>query len=179
MKKGLVFLAGAAGAVWVIATVFTAPGERRAPADGASKEPPQAQAVQGLRMEGADPQGRRWYLDAANATADTKGAMGRLSGVEFRLETEQGPLRATAGACDVMTATGATLEGGVELVWGQWRATLDSARYLRPEGRILSESPVEVSGEGVSLHGQGIEIDVAAGLAHVKGRVHAVLGKKG
>lgn len=179
MKKGFLLLAAAAGAVWVVATVFTPPEERPAPADGTAKEPPQAQAVQGLRMEGADPKGRRWFLDAANATADTKGAMGRLTGVDFRLETEQGPLRATAGACDVMTAKGATLEGGVELAWGQWRARLDSARYLRPEGRIVSESPVNVSGDGVSLHGQGIEIDVDAGLAHVKGRVHAVLGKKG
>jgi hypothetical protein len=135
-----------------------------------------AQAIEGLRMEGTDSKGQRWFLEADTACADAAGAVGCLQGVRLKLETDSGRFEAKAGKCDVFNSKNATLTGGVELLWGKWHAHLDSVNYLREEGRIFSDADVVADGEGVSVRGKGIEVDVGKGTARLTGKVHAVIG---
>lgn len=163
----LALAAAAAGGWWSWSSRHTS---ERAP-----EVPPSVPSeFQGVTVSEQDPDGTRWSLTAERGTAFEAESTGGLEQVAVVIERGGRRLRARAGRGQVAGGEVVTLSDGVEAEWDDYRVRLEQAVYERGRGRVRSEGPVELVGEGLQAKGGAVEIDVGARRARVSSGVHAV-----
>lgn len=119
-----------------------------------------------------------WRLDAAGAQLMENGqaAVVEAPEVVFFMENQR-DVRLTARQGRVKTATNdIRVSGNVVMQDPAYRLETEALRYLYADRRLVSESPVTLSGQGMSLQADHLELDLEAGRAVFTGRVKSTFG---
>jgi LPS export ABC transporter protein LptC len=119
-----------------------------------------------------------WRLDAAGARVMDNGGAAVVEAPEvvFFMKN-QGDVRLTAREGTVKTATNdIRVAGNVVMRDPAYRLETEALRYLHADRRLVSESPVTLSGQGMSLQADHLELDLDAGRAVFTGRVKGTFG---
>lgn len=175
--RGRAFAAGAAVVALTAGAWWLRPGGVPAPPPPAAPAGPSA--FQGVTVSEEDPDGTRWTLKAERGTAWESEGTGGLQGVTAVFERRGRQLRARAGRGAVARGDVVTLSEGVEIEWDRYRVQLQGATYARGTGRVRSEGPVKLLGDGLEARGGGVEIDLESRRARVSSGVHAVFSPGG
>lgn len=107
----------------------------------------------------------------------------RGEGILARLNDPQGLVELSAPSGNgVLSARTFEVGGGVQAVRGTDTARTASARFdpsLGPSGRVIGDEPVELSGRGYRMRGNGFTLDPSKGVIALRGGTRLVAGLGG
>jgi len=169
---------------WILAVAVAALG-----GGCARRRVPEARAgAPELRLEGVQFRLFRGETLRAEGTASTltyqrESTAVTASEIGLRLHGRQDPVKLTAPAgAGVLSERTFQASGGLLAVRGTDSARTDSARYdpaLGKQGEVVGDDPVELSGEGYRMRGDGFVLDPADAVIVLRGSTRLVAGLGG
>jgi LPS export ABC transporter protein LptC len=147
--------------------------------------PAVAQRIQNFRRVKMKGGRKQWEVAAREAQylEDENQIVVREPEVSFYLEDADGVV-ALSGTTGRLVLNGremerAELEGGIEVRFKRYVVRTDRAVYRRADGTVVSPSPVSVAGDGLTLSGARMTVDMDAQRVELQGGVETVVQGRG